>query len=106
MLLSEPVYCVAITFKMTERVEQWICIKFCIKLKYSSAETIQMIQKAFRDDAISVMQIQVWHKHFKDGQESVERDPCSEGLQQAEHLRMLNMYGLQSAKIDDWQWEN
>ena len=31
---------------MTERVEQWICLKFCIKLEYSSAETIRMIQKA------------------------------------------------------------
>ena len=31
---------------MTERVEQWICIKFCIKLQLSSMETIQMIQKA------------------------------------------------------------
>ena len=30
---------------MTEQVEQWICIKFCIKLEYSSVETIQMIQK-------------------------------------------------------------
>ena len=28
-----------------------------------------------------------------------------EGLQQAEHLRMLNMYGLQSTKIGDWQLE-
>ena len=36
----------AVTFKMTEQVEQWICIKFCIKLKHSSTETIQMIQKA------------------------------------------------------------
>ena len=27
-------------------VKQWICIKFCIKLKHSSAETIRMIQKA------------------------------------------------------------
>ena len=25
-----------------------------------------------------------------------------EGLQQAEHLGMLNMYGLQSTKINDW----
>ena len=33
-------------FKMTERVEQRICIKFCVKLKHSSTETIQMIQKA------------------------------------------------------------
>ena len=46
MLLNEHVYCVAIAFKMTERVEQQICIKFCSKLEYSSAETIWMIQKA------------------------------------------------------------
>ena len=32
MPLSEHVYCVVITFKMTEQVEQWICIKFCIGL--------------------------------------------------------------------------
>ena len=37
--------CVAIALKMTEQVEQWICIKFFIKLEHSSAETSQMIQK-------------------------------------------------------------
>ena len=36
---------VAVTFKMTERVEQWICIKVSIKLEHSSVETIQMIQR-------------------------------------------------------------
>ena len=36
-----------------------------------------MIQKAFGDDATSATQIKVWHKHFKDGQESVESDPHS-----------------------------
>ena len=46
MLLSEDGYCVAITLKMTEQVEQWVCIKFCIKLEHSSIETIQMIQQA------------------------------------------------------------
>ena len=46
MLLSDHVYCVAIAFKMTECVEQWICIKFCVKLGPSSTETIHMIQKA------------------------------------------------------------
>ena len=30
---------------MIEQVGQWICIKFCVKLEHSSAETIQMIQK-------------------------------------------------------------
>ena len=44
--VSENVYCVAITFKMTEWVKQQFCIKFCIKLEHSSTETIRMIQKA------------------------------------------------------------
>ena len=43
--MSEHGYCVAITFKMTEGVQQQNCIKFCIKLEHSSAETIWMIQK-------------------------------------------------------------
>ena len=43
---NEHVHCVAITFKMTEQVKQWICIKFCIKLEHSSAETVHIIQKA------------------------------------------------------------
>ena len=46
MPLSEHVYCVAVTFTMTEQVEQWICITCCIKLEHSSVETIGMIQKA------------------------------------------------------------
>ena len=45
MPLSEHVYCVAVAFKMTEQVEQQICIKVCIKLEHSSVEAIQMIQK-------------------------------------------------------------
>ena len=46
MPLSEQVYCVSLTFKMTEQVEQWICIKFCINLEHSSMETIRVNQKA------------------------------------------------------------
>ena len=43
--LSEHVYCVAVVFKMTEQVEQQICIKFCIKQEHSSVKTIGMIRK-------------------------------------------------------------
>ena len=57
--MSEHVYCVANTFKMTEGVEQRICIKFCVKLEHSSSETIRMIQKACGDDAVSAVQIKV-----------------------------------------------
>ena len=46
MPLSEHVYRVAITFKMTEQVQQWICIKFCMMLEHSSMETVSTIQKA------------------------------------------------------------
>ena len=45
MPLSECVYCVAVAFKLTEQVEQQICLKFCVKLEHSR-ETIWMIQKA------------------------------------------------------------
>ena len=45
ILLSECVYCVAVTFKMTEWIEKQICMKFCLRLEHSSAETIWMIQK-------------------------------------------------------------
>ena len=46
MPLSEHVYCVATAFKVNEQIEQQICIRFCIKLEHSSAETIWMIKKA------------------------------------------------------------
>ena len=64
--MSEHLYCVAVAFKRPEPVEQRTCIKFCIKLEHFYAETIQMIQKAFRDDSMSAVQIKVWHKSFKD----------------------------------------
>ena len=46
MTLSEHVYCVDNTFKMTEQLEKRICTKFCVTLEYSSKETIWMAQKA------------------------------------------------------------
>ena len=63
MPLNEPVYCVAVAFKMTEQVEQQIWFKFCVKLEHSSVETIWMIQKAFGDDAVSAAQmLQRWSR--------------------------------------------
>ena len=36
-----------------------------------------MILKDFRHDTMSAVRIKMWHKCFKDGQESVESDPHS-----------------------------
>ena len=48
-----------------------------MKLDHSSVKNIQMIQKAFGDNAMSAAEIKVWHKRFQDGQESVKSDPHS-----------------------------
>ena len=97
VLVSGHVYCVATAFRMTEWVEQWICIKFCVKLAHSSMETIRMIQKAFGDNAVSAEQIKVWHgtNASKMVENLLKVIHVLEGRQQIEQLRMLNLYGMQ-----------
>ena len=60
-----------------------------------------MIQKAFGDDAVSTAQVKVWHNTSKMIENLLKVIHILEGLQQTEHLRMLNVYGLQSTKISD-----
>ena len=62
--------------KMTERLEQRYCIKFCQKLGDTQAETIRKIQQAFGDDAMSITRIKEWYNRFKDGSTSVDSEPC------------------------------
>ena len=94
MPLSEHVYCVAVTFKMTERVEQRICVQFCIKLEHCSVETTGMIQKAFGDGAVSAEQTKVCHEPSQTVENLLRVIHVLEGLQQAEPLGMLNVYRL------------
>ena len=79
--MSEGVYAahVALLFsaKMTERLEQRYCIKFCQKLGDSQVETIRKIQRVFGDDAMGITQIKEWYNRFKDGRTSVESDARS-----------------------------
>ena len=90
MLLGEHVHCVAFTFKMTERVERQICIKFCIKLEHSSPETVQTIQKAFGQVAMGAAQKKVWCSTSKTVKDLLRVIHILEGLPQSEHLRMKN----------------
>ena len=64
------------------------------KLEWSSTETIRMIQKAFRDDAMSAMQIEVGTNVLKMVKGLLKVTHALEGLQQ-EHLRMFNSAPLQ-----------
>ena len=65
-----------------------------------------MIQKVFGDDAMSAAQIKVWHKCFKDGQESVESDPCSGRPTTRRPPENVKHIEAQSTKIGNWQCEN
>ena len=76
--VCESVYaaCIALLFsaKMTERLGQRYCIKFCQKLGDSQVETIRKIQRVFSDDATGITQIKEWCNRFKDGRTLVESD--------------------------------
>jgi len=79
--VSESVYAARFAFlfsaKMTERLEQRYCIKFCQKLGDSQVETIRKIQRVFGDDALGITQIKEWYNRFKDGRTSLESDARS-----------------------------
>lgn len=95
----ENVYCVAVTFKMSR---ERICIKFCLRLEYFFVETIWVIQKAFRDEAMSANQVTMWGTSASKMVKNLLKVIHSlVGLQQAEELRMLNLYGLHSTKIGE-----
>jgi hypothetical protein len=59
---------------MTDFKEQRICIKFCLNLKKTAAETRRMLQEAFGDNAMSQSKTFLWCKRFKDGRTSVDDD--------------------------------
>ena len=58
----------------TESIEQRYCTKFCQKLANNQTETIQKIQQAFGDEALSQTQIKEWVNRFKYGQMSVKSE--------------------------------
>ena len=60
-----------------------------------------MIQRAFGDDAMSTAQIKMWHKSFKDGQESVENDPRSG--RPATNRTIENVERVWAAINKDWR---
>ena len=87
----------AVAFKMTEQVVQQICIKCCVKPEHSSVETVQMIQKASRDNAMTAVQIKLWHIGFNDGWKSTESNPLS-----GRHATSRTPDRIQAAINKDW----
>ena len=44
--------------------KQRVAIKFCCKVDFSSTKTVELIQKAYSDAALSRTTIFEWHKRF------------------------------------------
>jgi len=68
---------VSANIEMAGVKEQRTCIKFCLLLNKTPAETHRMLMEAFGEQALSQARTFEWFKHFKDGRESVEDDKHS-----------------------------
>jgi len=58
-------------------MEQGLAIKFCLKAGKSATETLQMLNAAYGDQALSCSIVFRWYGRFRDGREDNEDDPRS-----------------------------
>jgi len=64
-------------FMMADNKDQRVCVKFCFLLRKSAAETVLMLQEAFKEEALSKTQVYKWYSHFKVDEMSCEDQPRS-----------------------------
>jgi hypothetical protein len=69
--------CFVFLSAMDGKIEQHVCIKFCVKLDKSATKTLEMYCEAFGEHSLSWTAVFEWHSHFKAGQVSVEYDERS-----------------------------
>jgi hypothetical protein len=57
---------------MDGKIEQHVCIRFCMKFSKSTTETLEMLHEAFGEHSLSRTVVFEWHSCFKARQASVE----------------------------------
>jgi hypothetical protein len=62
---------------MDGEIEQYVCIKFCVKLSKSVIKTLVVVHDAFGEHSLSWTMVFEWHSRFKAGQASVADDKHS-----------------------------
>jgi hypothetical protein len=62
---------------MDGKIEQCVCIKFCVKLGKTATEALEMICETSGEYSLSHTAVFEWHSRFKAGRVSVEDDECS-----------------------------
>ena len=58
-------------------MEQRLAVKFCFKTGKSVTETLQMVNAAYGDQALTRSNVFRWYGRFRDEQEGIEDDPKS-----------------------------
>ena len=68
---------------MGDNKEQRVCVKFCFLLGKSAAETVLMLQEAFKEEALSKTQVYEWYWrleggkcHVRTGQDLADLQPA------------------------------
>ena len=72
--LKSDTFIVCAVFVMSNKLEQRVCIKFCVKLSKSATETFEIIKKAFEDEVMIRSKTFEWHKRFIEGREDINDD--------------------------------
>jgi hypothetical protein len=62
---------------MDVKEEQRVAFKFCCKVDFLATKTVELIQKAYSDAALSQTTFFEWHKRFRGGRELVKDDEHS-----------------------------
>jgi hypothetical protein len=59
---------------MDGKIEQHVCIKFCVKFSKSTTKTLEMVCEAFGEHSLSQTAVFEWYSCFKDSRVSTEED--------------------------------
>jgi hypothetical protein len=59
------------------KIEQCVCIKFCVKSGKFASETLEMLCEAFGEHSLNWPTVFEWHLHFKADRVSFEEDERS-----------------------------
>jgi hypothetical protein len=59
---------------MDGKIEQRVCIKFCVKLGRFATETLEMLREVFGEHSLSWTEDFEWYSRFKVSRVSVEND--------------------------------
>ena len=62
-------------FYYRKKIEQRVCLKFCVSNGITATESLKMLQKCFGESTLSRTQVFEWHKAFSEGREVVENFP-------------------------------